>query len=123
MKSVGEILRSPGFKREVSLLLFFFAAFSGLYSVIILGGRPSDPDVLAIGVATFIQAILNLVLAIMIRRGSNKALCAAGTLFGLDTLLMFFSPFGQGLAAMLLWRGILVYMLVRYIRKQRVVTS
>lgn len=123
MKSVREILLSAEFMRAVSLLLFFFAGLSSLYSAIIFTGKASDPDVTAAGIAIFVQAIIYVVLAILIRRGSTKALWAAGILFGLDTLLILVSPLGKGVAHMLIGRGLLVYILVRYIRKQRVTTT
>jgi hypothetical protein len=67
------------------------------------------------------QSIVYVVLGIMIRRGSAKALWVTGVLFTLDTSLIFVLPYGNGLGAMILWRGILIFMLVRYIRRQRAV--
>jgi hypothetical protein len=118
MKSVTDILRSPNFMREVSILLFGFAALGSLFAIPLLTLGNSDPDGQATGVEMLIQSIVYVVLGILIRRGSLKALWATGVLFVLDTLLVFFLP-SKGLGAMIVGRGILVYVLVRYVRRQR----
>jgi hypothetical protein len=122
VKAVKDILRSPSFMREVSILLFGFAALSGLFSLLLLTSSSSDSDVLASAIGGMMQAMLYVVLAIMIRRGSVKALWAAGILFTFDTLLWFFQSSGKGLGAMIVGRGILIYVLVRYILRQRALT-
>ena len=58
-------------------------------------------------------------LGVLIRGGSLKALCVAGVLFALDTLLQLAQPSGRGLGAALVSRGILIYVLIRYIRRER----
>jgi hypothetical protein len=121
MKSIKAILRSPNFMREVSILLFGFAAVGGLFSMLLLTPGNSAPEALASGVGMLAQSIVYVVLGIMIRRGSAKALWVTGVLFTLDTSLIFVLPYGNGLGAMILWRGILIFMLVRYIRRQRAV--
>jgi Na+/proline symporter len=123
MKSIGDILKSSDFKREVSLLLFFFAALNGLISAIIFMGRPSDPEVLIFGIVGFIQAFIYFVFGLMIRRGSNRALLVCGVLFGLDTLLLFFFPLEQGTAKQLIARAFLAFFLIRYVRKQRLMSA
>lgn len=122
MKSVSEVLRSPGFKREVSMLLFFFAAIQGLISTIIFIGRTTDPEIIGIGIGGYILAIVYAVFAFMIKRGSTKALIAIAVLFGLDTLLLFVIPL-EGAGKMLFFRALLVFFLIRYIRKQRVTSE
>ena len=119
MKSIKDILRSPGFKREVSILLFGFAAIGGLIAMLLLLFGNSDPEVLASGVGILIQSIIYVVLGVLIRRGSMTALWITGVLFALDTLLVFVLPSGKGLGAMIVSRGILIYVLIRYVRRQR----
>ncbi len=121
MKSIKAILRSPNFMREVSILLFGFAAVAGLFSMVLLTRGNSAPEALASGVLMLAQSIVYVALGIMIRRGFVKALWLTGILFTLDTSLIFVLPYGKGLGAMILWRGILIFMLVRYIRRQRAV--
>jgi hypothetical protein len=121
MKSIKDILRSPSFMREVSILLFGFAAIGGLFSMLLLTLGHSDPDALASGVGILVQSIIYIVLGLMIRRGSVKALWITGVLFALDTLLIFAFPSGKGLGAMIVGRGILIYVLIRYVRRQRAI--
>lgn len=52
MKPIKEILVSPGFMREVSILLFGFAAISGLYAVALLAAGGADPEALDLGIGT-----------------------------------------------------------------------
>ena len=122
MKSVRDILRSPSFMREVSILLYGFAALGGLFAVLLLTLANSDPDALASGAGLLIQSIVYVVLGTMIRKGSVKALWVTGILFTLDTLLVFGLPSGKGLGAMIVGRGLLIWVLIRYIRRQRAVT-
>lgn len=121
MKSIKEILSSPAFMREVSVLLFGFAAIGGLFFVVLLGSGKVDIDTLPILVALLVQTIIYVVLGILIRKGSVKALWAAGILFTLDTLLMFVVPEGTNPAMMILARGLLIFLLVRYVRRQRAI--
>jgi hypothetical protein len=120
MKSIKDILVSPGFMREVSLLLFVFAAFSGLFAVVLLTASGSDPEAFDLGIGLLVQAIVYAVLGAMVRRRSLKALWVAGVLFFLDTLLALVMPSsGKGVVTLLLSRGSLIYLLVRYVRRQR----
>jgi Na+/melibiose symporter-like transporter len=122
MRPIKEILRSPGFMREVSILLFGFAAIGGLFFVVLLGSGKTDIDTLSILVALLVQTIIYVVLGILIRRGSVKALWAAGILFTLDTLLIFVFPDGN-LGMMILVRGFLIFLLVRYVRRRRSISD
>src|SRR5688500_3548705 len=97
MKPVRDILRSPSFMREVSILLYGFASLGGLIALILLTLGHSEPDAVASGVGMLIQSTVYVVLGVMIRRGSLKALWVTGILFTLDTLLLFGLPSGTGL--------------------------
>jgi len=119
MKPIKDILRSARFMREVSLLLFFFAGLSALSGVLLLGRASSDADVLASAIGEIVQALIYAILGIMIRRGSIKALWIAGVLFVLDTLFILLQPSGKGLGVAVVSRGILIYVLIRYIRRER----
>ena len=109
--------------REVSVLLFGFSAIGGLFFVVLLGSGKIDVDTLSILGALLVQALIYVVLGILIRRGSVKALWATGILFTLDTLLMFVFPEGTNLAMMMLARGFLIFLLVRYVRRQRALSD
>jgi hypothetical protein len=104
--------------REVSLLLFFFAGLSLLIGALLFSAANS-PEVMASAVGSTVQAIAYLVLAIMIRRGSVKALWIAGVLFVLDTAFLLFQPSGRGLGMAVVSRGILICVLNRYVRRER----
>ena len=104
--------------REVSLLLFFFAGLSFLVGALLLSAAKS-PEVMVSAVGSIVQAIVYVVLAIMIRRGSVKALWLAGALFVLDTVLLLFQPSGKGLGLAVVSRGILICVLIRYVRRER----
>lgn len=120
MKPIKDILVSPGFMREVSILLFVFAAFSGLFGVLLLTARGSDSEALEFGIGLLLQAIVYAVLGAMIRRRSLIALWVAGVLFFLDTVLaLVMPPSGKGLVTLILSRSFLIYLLVRYVRRQR----
>jgi hypothetical protein len=123
MKSVKDILRSPEFMWQVSVLLFGLAVLSALFAAVLLVSSRLDPDTLAVALGLLIQTAIYVVLGIMIRRGSIKALWAAGILFTLDTLLAFVLPATSGLGAMIVGRGLLIYVLIRYVRKQRALDS
>ena len=123
MKPINEILSSPGFMREVYVLLFGFAAITGLFFVVLLGSGKTDIDTLSILVALLVQTIIYVVLGTLIRKGSLKALWAAGILFTLDTLLMFVFPDETNLAIVIFARAFLIFLLVRYVRRQRAITD
>ena len=106
--------------REVSLLLFFFAALSALVGVLLFGAANSQPEVMASAIGSIVQAAVYAVLGVMIRHGSVKALWIAGVLFALDTLFQLLQPSGKGLGAAVVSRGILIYVLIRYIRRERI---
>jgi hypothetical protein len=114
LKPVKEILYSPRFLREISFLLFFFAAFSALFGLVPLIAGGSEPDALLISIGSFVQAIIYSVLAIFIRRGSIIALWIAGALFVLDTILQLLQP-----TAALVARGLLIFVLISYIKRAR----
>ena len=119
VKPVKDILRSPRFMREVSLLLFFFAGLSTVVGVLLIGAGTADPEVMASAIASIVQAVIYALLGVMIRLGSVKALFIAGVLFVLDTLFQLLQPSGEGLGAAVVSRGILIYVLIRYIRRER----
>jgi hypothetical protein len=119
MKPVKDILRSPRLMREVSQLLFVFAAlggFVGLLSFFYAGG---DLEILGAAAGFLIQSTIYAMLAVMIRRGSIIALWIAGAFFALDTLLILAVPVGQGIAIALFARIVLIGMLVRFVRRER----
>src|SRR5687768_18271050 len=119
MKPIKEILRSPAFMREVSILFIGLAALSVVFSLLLFTGSNGDPEALSLAGGFLLQAIIYVVLGIMIRRGSVKALWVAGILFILDTLLSFLYATGSGFVTMILGRGLLIYLLIRYVLKQR----
>ena len=59
----------------------------------------------------------------MTRRGSVKALWAALILFTLDTLLTLVLASGRELVTLVLGRGLLIYLMIRYVLKQRRLTE
>lgn len=120
MKRVKDILRSPRFMREVSLLLVFFAGLSGLVGLLLFLSAPGNPEVLAVAVGGLVETIIYTVLAVLIRRGSIKALWISGIWFSLDFLLLLTQPLSSGLAVALFSRVALIGFLVRYIRRERV---
>ncbi|HEY8226109.1 MAG TPA: hypothetical protein VIG25_12585 [Pyrinomonadaceae bacterium] len=113
MKSIKEVLTSPQFMREISFLLFIFAAFSGIIGVLTIT-QSSQPDVLAIGIGSLLAAVINGVLAFFIRRGYVIALWTAAVLFVLDTMFQLLQPTGALLA-----RVLLIAILIRYIKRAR----
>jgi hypothetical protein len=106
--------------REVSLLLFFFAALSFLVGVLLIEGWNSEPEIVGVAVGSMLQALLYVVLGVLIRKGSVKALWIAGVLFLLDTAFQFLQPSGMGLGTAIVNRAILIYVLIRYIRRERI---
>lgn len=119
MKTIRDVLRSSRFMREVSLLLLFFAALNALVSLLLFASRSSDAEVLASAIGSVFIATGYVVLAVMLRRGFVIALWIAGVLFALDTLLMLIEPSGNALGAAVVSRGILISVLIRYIRRER----
>jgi hypothetical protein len=119
MKSVKDILRSPRFLREISLLLFFFAGLSGLFGLLLLSSAGSELEVLGMAVGSLFQAIIYVVLAILLRRGSIVALWITAIWFVLDTLFLLAQPSGKGLGVAIITRGLLVGILIRYFKRER----
>jgi hypothetical protein len=117
-KSIADVLRSRRFQREVSLLLFVFAAANALFSVALL--MVSGPDENAVpGAAVYaLQAIIYAVLAFFIRRGSVKVLVLTGLLFVADTVLTLLGPSWQDARAMIIGRGLLMFAFYRFIRRE-----
>jgi hypothetical protein len=66
-----------------------------------------------------IQSAVYVALGLMIRRGSRTALWITGVLFILDTLLIFSLPSGKGFGAGIVGRGILIFVIIRYIQRRR----
>ena len=118
LKPISEVLRSPRFQKEVSLLLFFFAAVSAIYSLFLFAASDSE-EVLVMAVATLIGTIVYVVLAILIRRGSVKVLVFTGFLFAANLVLTLFGPSWEDAKGMLLAYGLLTVVLVRFIRRER----
>jgi hypothetical protein len=119
LKPIREVLSSPRFQREVSLLLFFFAAVSAIYSLFLFAAGPSEEPALALAVSSLVQTIVYVVLAVLIRRGSVKALIITGLLFAADTLFTLFGPSWEDARGMLIARGLLIFVLIRYVRRER----
>ena len=114
MKSIKEIVTSPQFMREISFLLFVFAAFSAVVGVLTITSQPSEPQTLAVGVSSLLAAVINGILAFFIRRGYVVALWIAAALFVLDTIFQLLQPTGA-----LVFRGILIAILIRHIKRAR----
>ena len=57
MKSIKDIMRSPGFMGEVSILFIGLAALNGLFSLLLFAGSNADPDALSLAAAFLLQAI------------------------------------------------------------------
>jgi hypothetical protein len=119
LKPINEVLRSPRFQREVSLLLLFFAALALIFSVLLFASGSSEETVLLAAFAGVAQASIYFILAMFIRFGSVKALVLAGLLFAADTLLTLFGPSWEDARGMIIGRGLLILVLIRYIRKER----
>ena len=78
---------------------------------------------MSLAAAFLLQAIIYIALGIMTRRGSVKALWAALILFTLDTLLTLVLASGRELVTLVLGRGLLIYLMIRYVLKQRRLTE
>jgi len=94
-----------------------------MFSLLLFAGSSADPNALSLAVGFLLQAIIYVLLGIMVRRGSVKALCAAGILFTLDTLLSMFYATGSAFVTMILGRGLLIFLMIRYVLKQRRLTD
>ena len=119
LKPIGEVLRSRRFQKEISLLLFFFAAVETIFSVFVIVGSASRSEALLTGIAGLMVAIVYVVLAILIRHGSVGALVFTGILFTVDTLVALFGPSWEAARGMLLARGLLIVVLIQFIQRER----
>lgn len=119
LRPIGEVLRSPRFLKEVSVLLFVFAGVQVIISVLLFARDTSDPIVLFTASEGFIVAIINVVLGVLIRNGSFGALVFTGILFALDILVLLFGPSWQGVKGALISRGLLIFVLINFIQRQR----
>ncbi len=118
-KPISEVLRSPRFHREVSSLLFFFAFLTAIFAVFLFAAGSSDEDTLASAVGYVMATIIYSVLAVFIRRGSTIALVITGILLVLNLLATLFGPSWEGAVGMLVGNGLLIFVLIRYIRRER----
>jgi len=100
--------------------LFFFAGLSLLVGILLMRAANAEPDVFADAVGSLGQSLVYAVLGVLIRRGSVIALCITGVIFVLDTTFLLLQPTGKGFAAAFVSRGILIYVLIRYIRRERI---
>lgn len=119
LKRISEVLRSPRFQKEVSLLLFFFAAVSAIYSVLLFAANTSEETVLVMAVAALVQTIVYALLAILIRRGSVKVLVFTGFLFAANVLVTLFGPSWEDAKGIVIAYGLLILVLIRFIRRER----
>ena len=119
VKPLREVFSSPRFFREVSILLFGFAAVTTLVSLLLFGSGSADPEVLVLAVGGLIQAIIYVTLGVLVRRGVSSALCITGLIFVIDTFLLLAQPSGKGAGAAVVTRGILIFVVVRYIKRER----
>lgn len=119
LKPWNEVVRSRRFKKEISLLLFFFSAVEAIFSAFALAGGVSRPEVLFTAISGLMIAIVYAVLAILIRHGSISALVFTGILFAADTLFALFGPSWEAARGMLLARGLLIVVLYQFIKRER----
>ena len=73
MTPIKDILLSPAFMREVSILFVGLGALSFMFSLLLFAGSSADPNALSLAVGFLLQAIIYVVLGIMVRRGSVKS--------------------------------------------------
>src|SRR6185503_9392600 len=118
LKPISEVLRSPRFQREVSVLLFVFAGISAIYSLFLFATNNSE-EAIVMAVALVIQAIVFALLAILIRRGSVKTLVFTGFLFAANILFALFGSSWEDAKGILIPYGLLIFVLVRFIRRER----
>jgi hypothetical protein len=119
MKNLRDVLTSRGFKREVSVFLFVFGVFNLVISLVLFSSGSNEIEVTVEAMASLVAGLLYVVLGISVRRGSNIALAIVGVLFAIDTILILFEPGGKGLGVKIVSRSILIFVLVRYIRRAR----
>jgi hypothetical protein len=113
------VLRSPRFHREISSLLFFFAALSAIYFVLLFAAGTVEEEALALAIANLVTTIGYVVLAILIRRGSVKALVFTGILFAVNLVMILFGPSWEGVPGAIVGYGLLTFVLIRYVRRER----
>jgi len=118
LKPISEVLRSPRFQREVSVLLFVFAGISAIYALFLFTTNNSE-EAFVMAVALVIQAIVCAVLAIIIRRGSVMTLVFTGFLFAANILFALFGSSWEDAKGILIPYGLLIFVLVRFIRRER----
>lgn len=118
LKPISEVLRSPRFQREVSVLLFVFAGISAIYALVLFAKNNSE-EAFVMAVALVIQAIVCAVLAIIIRRGSVMTLVFTGFLFAANILFALFGSSWEDAKGILIPYGLLIFVLVRFIRRER----
>ena len=118
LKPISEVLRSPRFQKEVSLLLFFFTAVSAIYCVFLFAANDSE-ETLVEAVGMLVQTVVYAVLAILIRRGSVKALVVTGFLFAANIVLILFGPSWEDAKGLVIGYGLLILVLVQFIRRER----
>ena len=119
LKPWNEVVRSPRFKKEISLLLFFFSAVQAIFSVFVFAGSGSSPEVLFTAISGLMIAIVYAVLGILIRHGSISALVFTGILFVADTLLALFGPSWEAARGVIIARGLLIFVLARFLKRER----
>lgn len=119
MKPVKDILRSPQFMREISQLLFVFAALNGLIALLLFMSARGNLEVLVLATASLLQGIVYVVFGFLIRRGSIIALWIFGIFYALESLFILTQPLGSGVAIALFARVALIVMMVRFVLRQR----
>jgi hypothetical protein len=98
------------------VLLFIFAAWNALFCLVLFAARRGDEASPSGAIVYALQAIIYIVLAIFIRRGSVTVLMFTGLLFVVDTALTFFGPSWADARAVVIGRGLLLIVLYRFIR-------
>jgi len=119
-RPIRDVLRSQRFKREVSVLLFVFAAGNALFSLLLFAASGSDEAALSAAFGCALQAMIYAVLGIFIRRGSVKVLAFTGLLFTVDTVLTLLGPSWADARAVIIGRGLLIFVLYRFVRRERI---
>lgn len=117
MRPIRDVVRSRRFQCEVSVLLFVFAAWNALFCLVLFATRGTESFSAAIVYA--VQTIIYLVLGIFIRRGSVNVLVFTGLLFAVDTILILFGPSWADARAAIIGRGLLLVVLHRFVRRER----
>jgi drug/metabolite transporter (DMT)-like permease len=119
VRPIRDVLRSRRFQREVSLLLFFFAGVNALFSALLFAASGADEAALQAAIVYALQAIIYAVLGIFIRRGSVKVLVFTGLLFAVDTVLTLLGPSWADARAVIIGRGLLIFVLYQFVRRER----